>query len=169
MSTTIRAATPADLDLLVAMWTGLMNAGREGDGRYVPVRGAEERFRGHIRDVWLRVRKPFPMAWIAEVEGQPAGFLVGTLKQPHMIVDSPPTAAIHDMWVEPGCRRRGVGTDLARHFLATARAHGARSFEVGTLALDDRAVGFWKALGFTDWFVRLRLDDPEGGGARSGG
>ena len=35
---------------------------------------------------------------------------------------------------------------------------GVDAVEVGTLALDDRAVAFWSAVGFGPWRVTLRRD-----------
>jgi ribosomal protein S18 acetylase RimI-like enzyme len=53
-----------------------------------------------------------------------------------------------------------VGRALVAQARAHARAEGIDSIEVGTLALDERAVSFWRSMGFGDWRVTLRSDEP---------
>lgn len=137
-----------------------MAEGRRADPRYVPVAGARREMREHVRGMWP-ARKPFPACFVAESGGTLVGYLGIQAAPPHPVVDRPPHAKISDLYVRPAARRTGVGRRLVETGLAAAEAAGYRHFDVGTLALDARAVAFWTSMGFGPWLVTLRRD-PRG-------
>jgi GNAT superfamily N-acetyltransferase len=54
-------------------------------------------------------------------------------------------AELEDLFVDPDCMRRGVGSELVRDAAATARAHGAERIEV---TANEHAREFYEAVGF---------------------
>jgi GNAT superfamily N-acetyltransferase len=62
---------------------------------------------------------------------------------------------ITDASVTAAHRRAGIGRQLFHDIEQWAHTLGADNLEVGTLALDERAVAFWRSLGFEDWRVTL--------------
>lgn len=53
-------------------------------------------------------------------------------------------------WLLPECRGRGIGKRLWAESLAFARASGYRKALISVLAHNDRALRFYRKLGFTD-------------------
>ncbi|MBT3223911.1 MAG: GNAT family N-acetyltransferase [Proteobacteria bacterium] len=112
--------------------------------------------RSLIRNEWVKTR-PFPHAWVAVDGEQLVGFVSGHPQAPHPILDKPPTALIGDLFVRDSHRRRGLALKLVDTFIEHAQAAKYEMIEVGTLTRDSRAVAFWRAAGFEELNVLLRL------------
>ena len=110
-----------------------------------------------IRNEWVKT-KPFPHAWVAEEGDDLVAFISGHPRSPHPIVAQPPTAQIGDLYVCESHRRQGLATQLVDTFINHARAARFEQIEVGTLVQDVRAVNFWRAVGFRDLSLLLRLN-----------
>jgi ribosomal protein S18 acetylase RimI-like enzyme len=82
-------------------------------------------------------------AFVAEDGGELAGFLAGFLSQ-----SKPGEAYIHFVGVSPDHRGRGVGRLLYEHFFDAARAHSRTVVRCVTAPINERSVGFHRALGF---------------------
>jgi ribosomal protein S18 acetylase RimI-like enzyme len=81
--------------------------------------------------------------FVAEEDGDLAGFLAGFLSQTHA-----DEAYIHFAGVSPAFRRRGVGRLLYERFFAVARAHGRSVVRCVTSPVNERSVAYHRALGF---------------------
>lgn len=75
---------------------------------------------------------------VADVHGEPAGFVA-------LARDGPRWEIAH-LWVRPRFARRGIGRQLLRSALETARRHGARSVRVES---DPHAEIFYRSAGAT--------------------
>ena len=53
-------------------------------------------------------------------------------------------------WLLPGVRGRGIGKQLWSQSLAFARHHGYRKAVISVLAHNERALRFYRSVGFTD-------------------
>jgi len=71
-------------------------------------------------------------------DGRIVGF--STVRRPEADV-----AELEDLFVDPDCMRRGVGTELVHDLAATARASGIERFEV---TANEHARAFYEAVGF---------------------
>ncbi len=154
----IRAATERDIGQLLNFWEELMAVGTEADPRFKMAPGGREPMRDFMR-TWFDA-PPFTPGFIAEVDGEPAGFIRAFAAHKMNVVERAPTARIGDMYVRPEFRRRGIAKALVTRQLEAAREAGFHRAEVGTLTLDRRAVAFWNAMGFGDWMVMLSNDQP---------
>ena len=120
----IRAASPADLDTVLALRLAFI-----AELRDQPVDALDPSFvavsRRYLEDVTTtdRIR-----SWLAEVDGEPVG-VVSVLAN-----DTPPLPEVHlaregyvvNMWVLPDLRRRGVARALLAAAVAAAPAEGWR-------------------------------------------
>jgi ribosomal protein S18 acetylase RimI-like enzyme len=82
-------------------------------------------------------------AFVAEEDGEVAGFLAGFLSQ-----SKPDEAYIHFAGVSPHHRGRGVGRLLYDRFFDAARAGSRTVVRCVTAPVNERSVAFHRALGF---------------------
>ena len=150
----IRPAVSSDADRLLELWWQLTIDGSAADARYEPRPDARSSARGFIHERWL-AEGSTQTALVAEDDNRVVGFIVVRPAESHPVLNLPPTLLITDAVVEPSARRKGTGRSLVAAVRDLARRECFGSIEVGTLALDDRAVAFWRAMGFTDWRVTL--------------
>jgi ribosomal protein S18 acetylase RimI-like enzyme len=144
-----------DVGAVLAMMMALNRAGHAIDPRYQVRADAEATLRDVINHEWLGVFRPFPAAFVAEVGGQLAGYIQGDLGRPHPILVEPPKAKIGNLWVQPQHRRKGLASALVAAYITAAKGAGIDCIEVGTLGTDERAVAFWRSVGFSDWRITL--------------
>jgi ribosomal protein S18 acetylase RimI-like enzyme len=155
---TVRGAEEQDFEHLVELWQALSEAGNTADGRYRLRNDARRTAARFIAEEWLG-HDVSHRAWVAVVEdGAIVGFIATRTAEPHPVLDQPLTLVISDAFVAEAYRRQGVGRALVAAVREHAANEGTRAIEVGTLALDARAVAFWRSLGFDDWRVLLRSD-----------
>jgi ribosomal protein S18 acetylase RimI-like enzyme len=89
---------------------------------------------------------------LAEAEGAVVGFVcvVATTRG-----DSPDDPAIfawiHDIFVRPAHRRRGVARALMAAAESFARSRGAKELRLGVIDRNETARGMYRALGFRDY------------------
>lgn len=58
------------------------------------------------------------------------------------------TLVVHDFFVEPAFRRKGVGTALAKRLLEEARVRKVEEVDLEILPANARARAFWESIGF---------------------
>jgi ribosomal protein S18 acetylase RimI-like enzyme len=58
------------------------------------------------------------------------------------------TLTIHDFYVEPSLRRKGVGNALAKRLLKEARAMNVDHVDLEILPMNTVAKAFWESIGF---------------------
>jgi ribosomal protein S18 acetylase RimI-like enzyme len=95
--------------------------------------------------------------FVAEEDGELAGFLAGFLSQTHA-----GEAYIHFVGVAPAFRRRGVGGLLYERFFAAARKHGRSVVRCVTAPINERSIAFHRALGFDTDTVAPNYDGRGG-------
>jgi ribosomal protein S18 acetylase RimI-like enzyme len=158
----VRPATKRDLDAVLDLWVALQVNGQAADPRYAPTKDARRIFKGWVEEQLL-VHEPFVRLWVAELPvaaGVPpanrvVGMLGGLPMQVVPVLEQGRVARIGEIWVEPEHRRSGVGRKLVEAWCEGARSAGYSWLEVGTLVKDERAVAFWRAMGFDDMRVTL--------------
>ncbi len=157
MSVTVRPVARADIARVLALWTALNENGADADARWRMAPGADALMLRWAPEIWL-LREPFPQGWVAERDGELVGFLEGQPLHTSPVLEQPRTALIANLYVDPSARRQGVGRTLVETFARAAASAGHPALEVGTLTADERAVAFWRGLGFGDWRVVLRRE-----------
>jgi GNAT superfamily N-acetyltransferase len=101
---------------------------------------------------WLpeRAKDPRSVFLVAERPGAGglAGFTVGTVEPEIPIFWVPECGWIHDLWVEPADRRRGVGKLLAEAAAARFTEIGVQQVRLHTGAFNDAARAMFSECGF---------------------
>ena len=77
--------------------------------------------------------------YVAEQDGSLVGFATW--------IETAGTMELEDLFVDPGYRRRGIGTALLNRITQVLRARGVERLEV---TANPHALGFYRAAGFID-------------------
>lgn len=64
---------------------------------------------------------------------------------------------ISDLYIDPACRRRGVGESLYNIVREWFVQKGLTTIELGIAAKNGTAESFWRKLGFRERFMRMHL------------
>ncbi len=157
----IRPATPGDGPALFGMWQRAREHNALVDRRIIPAPVSRPEFLAQLHDILERRQ---PAAFVAEVNGELAGFISGGVEA------NPPDrlperhATIGYLFVEERFRRRGVGRALFGAVARWARdIEGVSHFEMTVVAADAGAAAFWRSIGFSPFISRLwaPLSAPE--------
>ena len=91
----------------------------------------------NVGEVWLdsfrRTLGRFTNVFIAEVDGEVAGFMLCRMKRVPATMGGVLVGELSDMWIEPHARRLGIGDKLSRLALDWMRQQGAHSVEIQVL------------------------------------
>jgi len=94
-------------------------------------------------------------SFVAERDGELAGFLVGFLSQ-----SEPDAAYVHFVGVDPAERGSGLGRELYERFFEAARAAGRTHVSCVTSTANARSVAFHTAIGFEPSEPQIGYDGP---------
>ena len=98
--------------------------------------------------------------FIAEANGQPAGYLAASCRS-FAYIRTNPVAEIENMFVEETHRGHGVGTALIDAFKDWALSLGAARLKVGAFVPNAPALAFYRKNGFTDFELVLEQAAPK--------
>jgi ribosomal protein S18 acetylase RimI-like enzyme len=85
---------------------------------------------------------------VAEDEGRLVGFLFAEVESASPTSPEPPPAWIHEIWVEPDARRRGLGARLLAEAEAFFAARGVARLSVRVESANAAGLEFWQRRGF---------------------
>jgi RimJ/RimL family protein N-acetyltransferase len=145
---TVRAATEADVDRMVDLYSAVADEGR-WIGAEAPVDGEE------LRRRWgARVADGEGVLLVAEAGG--AGGL-GGLVVGHAILDLAPYGVAYlGMLVDREWRRRGVGSALVGAVIDAARNHGCHKVSLQVWPHNEGAIALYRTFGFEEEGVLRR-------------
>lgn len=148
----IRPATPADIPAVLPMVRAICGVhARMDPDRYGFLDDVAERY-----ERWLpqRAADPRSVFLIAEQEPSPpappviVGFLVGSVEANIPVYSLREYGFIHDVWVEPAHRGRGLASALVDEALTRFRAMGVAQVRLETAAGNEAARSLFAARGF---------------------
>lgn len=97
---------------------------------------------------------------VAVEEGKPVGYAVSTIEPEVPIFWVPECGWIHDIWVEPGSRGRGVARELVRETVRRFGALGVQQLRLHTGTFNDAARKLFSAEGFRPCVVEMLRSMP---------
>ena len=107
---------------------------------------------------WLPVRAQDDRSvfLVAEqADGELVGFTVGTIEPEVPIFWVPECGWMHDIWVQPHARGRGVAQQLTTMLIASFRALGVQQLRLHTGMFNDHARAFFAKQGFRPCVVEM--------------
>jgi ribosomal protein S18 acetylase RimI-like enzyme len=157
----VRQASRADLPEIARLLLELDREGARVDPRHRFVVDPQV-WRSTLDWMLFATHHPVPSGWVAEGAGCLIGVLVGQFQRGELGLGQPPSGKVQMLWVDEPHRRQGIGRALFEAFLGRLRSVGVTECDVVTLIRDDRAVAFWRSLGFEDQYVTLRRPTSAG-------
>lgn len=153
MTTSVRPATAADAPALFRAWQELRAYNASLDPRIIPAPVSETEFTAGLRELLAR---PTAAVFVAERAGRIVGFIRAGI-EPNLPDRLPEQhASVGYLYVEPQCRRGGIGSELFEAVRDWAgRQDGVAHFEMTVLNNDGAAEAFWRSLGFSPFVLRL--------------
>ena len=138
----IRPAQSRDLPTLVAMRNALNQLELAGCPHASIAKLTLDEFSAH----WSPTLADADYCWrIVEVEGTPVGFGLLYIMKPLV---APLAGFVHWAYVEPSCRRKGLGQRLIEHLFAWAREKNVERIELQFIDGNEIAERFWAKMGF---------------------
>jgi GNAT superfamily N-acetyltransferase len=109
------------------------------------------------------LRKPATRAWIAEVKGEPVGYVLALCRD---LPENPFTRArawleVDQLAVDPHYRRQGVGRALVSEAIAYAQETGLVSIEASSWSFNQEAHKLFGHLGFVPKIIRFEVRSDE--------
>ena len=155
----IRAATPGDRACLVSLWLDLVAHHRRLDPDYPALPGIRDALE---REVERGLAEPACRLWLAERAGEPLGFLFAEIEATGLPGSGGGLAWIHELFVIPEARRRGVAGRLVEAALAFFAERGSTRSSVRVESSNSEGERFWLALGFSEKARILERRGPSG-------
>lgn len=149
----VRMMREADLEIVGALAGGLVRLHHQYDpDRFFLPPDVEDGYRW-----WFKKQLPLEevVLAVAEVGGQLAGYVYGALGERdwNLLLDR--HGAIHDVFVEPAFRRRGVAKQLMTFAIGELEARGAPRIVLASAFPNREAQALFRSLGFRETMVEL--------------
>lgn len=159
---TIRLAVVEDQEAIARLWGELVDYHHQRDAA-LPA-AAHHGAKRYARRVIQRLDDPYTRAFVAELDGQVVGFVLGMVVDLMAdIFDQQPTGFLADIYVDETCRHRGIGRALVTALVAWFRERGLRAYEWQVAACNPDGLAFWRAMGGREVMLRMRasIEDEE--------
>ena len=143
----MRAARAEDHEVILAFWLELIEHHRRLAPADAPALSLREVLAQEIRRGLARARC---CVLVAERGPTPVGFLFAEVEPGGGGADPSPLGWIHELWVVPGDRRRGVASALCAEADAFFRARDVRRVSVRVESGNAEALRYWGRRGFAD-------------------
>ncbi|HEX9532762.1 MAG TPA: GNAT family N-acetyltransferase [bacterium] len=154
MTVEIRRATLKDIKEILPVWGELAVFHSTLDPAFTPSAQWPREYGTYLRSLMTR---DDAIALVARDAGEIVGYAVGRVTMLPPFFEQRYRGYIHDVFVKPQFRRRGVGRRLVDAILQWLRQQEVLLVEL-TVATNNEAVAFWKRLGFSVYMQQMKKD-----------
>ncbi len=154
MTVEIRRATLKDVKEILPVWGELAVFHSTLDPAFTPSAQWPREYGAYLRSLMTR---DDAIAVVARDAGEIVGYAVGRVTMLPPFFEQRYRGYIHDVFVKPQFRRRGVGRRLVDAILQWLRQQEVLLVEL-TVATNNEAVAFWKRLGFSVYMQQMKKD-----------
>ena len=163
----IRPATPADVPLILPMIDALLSHhAAEDPDRFATRPDVLDRY---ARWLPIRATDPRSILLVAEEPDIPglAAFAVCSIESSIPIYATHEFGWIHDLYVIPAARRRGIARALIHEIITRFSAMGVTQIRLETAALNEAARATFRAAGFRPSSIEMMQAGLQGQGRES--
>lgn len=149
----IRAVRQKDLPAVSALAAGLVRLHHRWDARrFMLIEPVEQGYGS-----WLasQLEEPGTVLLVAEAGGAIAGYLYGGLEERDWMLLRDACGMIHDVYVDPAFRRRGIARRLMGAGIAALHAKGAPRVGLNTATQNVEGQALFRSLGFRATLVEM--------------
>lgn len=154
MTVQIRRATPRDIKEILPVWGQLATFHSALDPAFTPSPHWPREYSAYLRTLMSR---DDAIAVVAKDDSGVVGYAVGRTMTLPPFFEHRHRGYIHDVFVQEGYRRHGIGRRLVEEILAWLRRRGVTLVEL-TVAANNEAVPFWERLGFRIYMHQMKLE-----------
>ncbi|MGO8047048.1 N-acetyltransferase family protein [Rhizobium johnstonii] len=154
---TIRPATEADAAVLGNYGASLMSLHHNWDpARFIPAGPATPEKYGR----WIASQIPLDnlVILVAEERATIIGYVYGAFEGPDYMALRGPAGVIHDIFVDPDKRRKGIGRELLRRAIANLSGKGASQIVLSTAYQNQDGQALFKRMGFRATMIEMTMD-----------
>ena len=163
--TTIRTMTEADLEPASRLAAQLVALHHRWDAaRFFTTPDVEGGYQRFFRS---QLGQPGVLLLVAEREGAVVGYLYGSREGRDWARLLDPHGAIHDLFVDPGARHRGVARALLDEAAAHFRREGLLQVVLSSASSNVEGQALFRKLGYRPTMVEMTLDLSPGETPRS--
>lgn len=155
MAVTVRLATPDDLQRFLPLFLGLSRFNRSHHPQDDDFQAV---IQARVSDANQALKQTSASRLFLATGGDAAlGYLWATVYRPGPASSNGTmlTGVIAELYVEEGCRGRGIGMALMAAAQAWFRELGVQRLKVEAFAWNEEAIGFYRKLGFVTDAVTL--------------
>jgi len=152
---TIRPGTAEDIPVVLPLVAKTVAFHDQLDpARFGAVAGAHQRY-----EAWLRrlLDSEGGAFLVAEEDRSVVGFLLGQVQDEYAMYRTGRYGMIHDLWVEPPHRRKGIAKALVLAALARFREAGVKQVRLDTSAYNEAAQKLFTSCGFRPSVLEMLL------------
>jgi len=143
----VRPARAEDHEAILAFWLDLIEHHRRLSPSSPSAPNLREVLANEIRRGTTRARCRL---LVADRAGARLGFLFAEVEPVGGSAELAPTGWIHELWVAPDERRRGVASALVAEADAFFAARGVRRLSVRVESANEEALRYWTRRGFAE-------------------
>jgi ribosomal protein S18 acetylase RimI-like enzyme len=142
----IRSAVPTDIPAVLPLVTKICALHESWDyARFSFILHPEQRYERFLNRLITDERSVF---LVAEDEEQLIGFLIATVESEIPIYRLKEFAFIHDIWVNPEYRQKGIGRDMVTQAIEYFYQMGVEQIRLDTAAINEPARRLFASCGF---------------------
>lgn len=153
---TIRRAAAADQAVLGRYGAALMRQHHAADPRRFILTERPEV--GYGRFLVSQLDDPETLVLVAERSGEIVGYLFSSIEPVSWRDLRGPCGFVHDVYVDEGARREGVGRELVRAAVEWIHAKGMSQVVLWSKSRNDVAQRLFASLGFRPTMIEMTLD-----------
>ncbi|MBD2772462.1 GNAT family N-acetyltransferase [Iningainema tapete] len=152
----VRPATPDDVPAVLPMVAKICALHETWDSaKYGFLPNPEQRYHRWLKRVATDERSVF---MVAEDEGRLVGFLVATIEEEIPIYRLKEFAFIHDLWVEPEYRQKGIARQMVMQAIERFDKMGVKQIRLDTAAVNEAARRLFASCGFRVSTIEMLVD-----------
>lgn len=159
MAVKIRNATPKDVPALTKLWYGLMDY-HMGMAKTKDQKELYE-LRSDAGEKWVawllsHLQSKDSLVLVAEDNGKIVGYSLSTIKPnvPIYVVDK--LGHMHDLYIEPEYRGKGVGKTFFQHVMTWLKKKRIKYVSIGAQAINLNAREIYRKWGNKEFYIELR-------------
>jgi GNAT superfamily N-acetyltransferase len=135
----------SDRESVLRLWLELVEHHRSLDPSFPAGRGLLPALR---RELERALREPHCQLTVAELDGRVCGFALAQVEHEAAPDSAQGGCWIHELYVEPVARGRGIGSQLVTHAERFFAGRGSSRMSVRVEALNRDGLRFWRSRGF---------------------